>query len=383
MADALLTRELEPADAERALALRNTIFAPIDREKWAQNPTAAVAYLGSELVGVIPFTIREFVIAPGVAIRVAMANSVGVADGHRGMGIGSRMLAAARGFLPRLADATFVYTATEAGGPQYRFYRRAGYHDLLYPRRMRRPTGAQEPAADRDGALHPVQAALGLQNELLRVHRACFGAYGGTPPRGPGYWATAFEAQIFQAERYDALELAVLDGPDAYAFAGLRAGAAVVLEWAAVDEPAADRLWRVVERLARRWGARETVVYAQELTGPFPASLPRAGFEPQPRDDVLCGHVLRPQEVFAARCAGAGVAVWTPERELRLGDGQPDLVLEMKESTLHRLLLAREDLSALVRRQYVTVRSGDADAIAAVSAALAPAPWIYHHLDYV
>src|SRR5919109_2928748 len=153
MADALQVRELSPDDAEPALRLRNRIFSPIGQEHWAQNQTGAVAYLGQTLVGVIPFTVREFVIAPEVSIWVAMANAVGVADGHRGRGIGSRMMEAAREFLPRWADATFVYTATEAGGPQYRFYRRSGYHDLLYPRQMRRTVGRHQPASQRRGRI--------------------------------------------------------------------------------------------------------------------------------------------------------------------------------------------------------------------------------------
>jgi GNAT superfamily N-acetyltransferase len=389
MADAVEARELAPGDSERALRLRNAIFPSIDHEHWAQNQTAAVAYLGQTLVGVIPFTIREFVIAPEVSIQVATANSVGVADGHRGAGIGSRMMDAAREFLPRWADATFVYTATEAGGPQYRFYRRCGYQDLLYPRRMRRTVGRQPPSTDPGCAMRSLDAALGMQDDLLRVYQACFAGYGGVPPRAPGYWTTAFESQIFVALAYEEFAMAAVSGAsrlEAYALAGLRRGDAVVLEWAAIDEPAADRLWGMVERLARRWGTRETVVYAQELTGPFPAALTRAAFSSDPRDDVLCGQVLRPQDVFAGRWPdrpAPTVAIWTPRRELRLGPGRPEVVLEMKEATLHRLLLARVDLSALVRRQYVTVRVGDLDAVNTISRALAPAPWAYHHLDYL
>jgi GNAT superfamily N-acetyltransferase len=374
----LEVRELAPGDAERALALRNAIFEPIGEEHWAQNHTAAVAYLGSRLVGVIPFVVRELVIAPDVSIRVAVANAVGVADGHRGDGIGGRMMAAAREFLPAHADAALVYTATEAGGPQYRFYRRTGHHDLLYPRLWRRTVGQREPAA---GAVRSLEEALGMQDELLRVYRACFGRYGGHVRREPGYWTAAFESMIFVARPHDAFAMAA--APGAYALAGLRLGQAVVLEWAAVDEAAADRLWPVVEGLARRWDARETVVYAQELTGPFPAALPRAGFSPDPRDDVLCGQVLRLGDVFAARRPAVTAAIWTPEREVPLGPGEPDLVLEMKEATLHRLLLAREDLAALVRRQDVTVRAGDLDAVAELSRALTPAPWAHHHLDWV
>jgi GNAT superfamily N-acetyltransferase len=383
MADALEVRELEPGDSERALALRNAIFEPIGEEHWAQNHTAAVAYLGPALVGVIPFVVRQLVIAPDVSIRVAMANAVGVADGHRGTGIGGRMMSAAHEFLPAHADATFVYTATEAGGPQYRFYRRTGHHDLLYPRRWRRTVGRREIAG---GSVRALDEALAMQDELLRVYRACFGRYGGHPRRAPGYWPAAFESAIFVAWPHDAFAMAAVPGRsglDAYALAGLRLGDAVVLEWAAVDEAAADRLWPVVEGLARSWGARETVVYAQELTGPFPAALPRAGFALDPRDDVLVGRVLRPEAAFAARRPAPTTTVWTPEREVRLGRGEPDLVLEMKEATLHRLLLAREDLGALVDRQYVTVRAGDLDVVARLSRALAPAPWAYHQLDYI
>jgi GNAT superfamily N-acetyltransferase len=389
MGDALEVREFSPDDAERALRLRNKIFSPIGQEHWAQNQTAAVAYLGPTLVGVIPFTVREFVIAPDCSIRVAMANSVGVAEGYRDRGIGSRMMAAACEFLGRWADATFVYTATERGGPQYRFYRRCGYHDLLYPRRMRRAAGGQEPSTDPGCTVHSLDTALGMQDELLRVYRTCFAGYGGTPRRSPGYWTAAFKSAIFVAHPHDRFGMAAVSedsGLEAYALAGLRHGQAVVLEWAAVSEPAADRLWRLVERLTRDWGASETVVYAQELTGPFSAALMHAAFSPDARDDVLCGQVLRPEAVFGSRWrdgTAPTTEIWTPRRELRLGSGDPDVVLEMKEGTLNRLLLARLDLGALVRRQRVTVRVGDLDAVDSISAALAPAPWAYHHLDYV
>jgi hypothetical protein len=228
-----------------------------------------------------------------------------------------------------------------------------------------------------------------MQDELLRVYQTCFASYGGTPRRSPRYWTTAFESAIFVAHPHDRFGMAAVSGDsglEAYALAGLRHGEAIVLEWAAVSEPAADRLWRLVERLARDWHASAAVVHAQELTGPFSAALRRAAFSPDPRDDVLCGQVLRPEAVFGSRWpdrTAPTVEVWTPRRELRLGSGDPDVVLEMKEGTLHRLLLARVDLGELVRRQRVTVRVGDLDAVDSISEALAPAPWVYHHLDYV
>jgi len=104
----LEVREYRPEDAAAALALRNAVFSPIGPEHWPQSQTAAVALLDGRMVGVIPFTIRDFEIAPGVAIRGAFANSVAVAEGYRDRGIGTRMMAEARSFLPRRAEAMFV-----------------------------------------------------------------------------------------------------------------------------------------------------------------------------------------------------------------------------------------------------------------------------------
>jgi GNAT superfamily N-acetyltransferase len=73
---------------------------------------------------VIPFEIRDFLIAPGISIAAAFANSVAVDEGHRSHGIGGEMMKAAYEFLPRLAQAVFVYTDNERGGLQYRFYNR-------------------------------------------------------------------------------------------------------------------------------------------------------------------------------------------------------------------------------------------------------------------
>src|SRR5437868_5826355 len=118
----LEVREYRPEDAAAALALRNAIFPPIGPEHWPQSQTAAVALLDGQMVGVIPFTVRDFEIAPGVAIRGAFANSVAVAEEYRDRGIGTRMMAEARSFLPRWAEAMFVYTGDEGAGLAYRFY---------------------------------------------------------------------------------------------------------------------------------------------------------------------------------------------------------------------------------------------------------------------
>jgi GNAT superfamily N-acetyltransferase len=392
--DAIEVRECREADSIRALDLRNKVFPPIDVHHWKQSQTAAVAYLADRLVGVIPFEIREFEIAPDLRINAAFANSVAVADGFRGRGIGSQMMEAAFRFLPGWARATFVYTDHEREGPQYRFYRRCGYQDLLYPRRMHRTTVHSGERRAGSSEILPIEVAVSRESEILSVYRECYSRHAGTPARQPGYWAKALDSQIFQELPHEDFAIsAIMESSElaAYAIAGLRTGQAIVLEWAARSEPAADRLWGGVGDLARTWKAEETVVYGQELTGPFPASLARAGFSADPREDVLVGRVISWVEMYAdwweARYAESPVSleVWTPARDVRLGpgDGDSEIVLEMKEATLHQLLLGRIDLEGLVRNQWVTVRRGNWGRIEAISQTLAPSPWTYHRLDYL
>ena len=144
--------------------------------------------------------------------------------------------------------------------------------------------------------------------------------------------------------------------------------------------------------LAGRLGAAATLLYGQDLNTPLYASALRAGVIPEPRRDVLVGQVLAPVALYERRreaaLAGSGITVevWTPARSLTLrqeDQGAPTLSLEMKEETLHRLLLARVDLQAAVREQRVTVRAGDWDLLSRVAAILQPVPWVYHHLDYI
>ena len=177
----------------------------------------------------------------------------------------------------------------------------------------------------------------------------------------------------------------------AYTLAGLRQAQLVVLESAARHEAAADDLWGAVGGLAGRRGAAATLLYGQDLNTPLYASALRAGFIPEPRRDVLVGHVLAPAALYERRepgpvGSGITVEVWTPARSLTLrqaAQDAPTLSLEMKEETLHRLLLARVDLEAAVREQRVTVRAGGWDLVGQVAAILQPVPWVYHHLDYI
>jgi GNAT superfamily N-acetyltransferase len=392
IATQIKVREYRAEDADAALALRNQVFPPIGPQHWAKSQTAAIALLDGRLVGVIPFTIRTFSLAPSVAIRAAFANSVAVAEDLRGMGIGTRMMDAARRFLPAHAEAMCVYTGDEAAGPQYRFYHRSGHHDLLYPRRMTKPAPDREEVPPTGTAFVSIDKVSTVEADLLDVYSACYLGWGGFPVREIGYWRRALASHIFVEIRYEAFDLVLARNAgelSAYAIAGTREQETVVLESAARRAADAAALWEAVEVLAASRNSNLISIQGPDFGTPLHGSLLRAGYTAQPRDDVLSGQVVAPDSVYATsvRAAGGGDAptfeVWTPERTLRLGPGEPSLLLEMKESDLHRLLLRRLDLEPALREQHVTVRTGGWDHIRRVASVLAPIPWIYHHLDYV
>ncbi len=389
MNTAIEVREYTPEDAEAALALRNVVFPAISAEDWSQSQTAAVAYVDGRLVGVIPFTVRDFIIAPGVSMRAAFANSVAVAEDLRDRGIGSRMMVAARDFLPRGAEAMCVYTGNEATGPQYNFYRRTGHVDLLYPRLSQRPASPDAGPCD----ILTLETVDDLEEQLLAVYSACYADCAGSPPRERGYWHRALASHIFVEMPYDGFGLVAVPHAsqiEAYAIVGAREGTLVVLESAARSNEVADRLWPAVDAAARQMGVGTLQIRGQDFTTPLYRSLRRAGFVAEPRDDVLSGRVLDPAGVYRKlwESRGSGppvmVEVWTPERSLTLpGNDGEILAIEMKEEVLHRLLLARLDLEAAVREQHVTVREGTWSLVSRVAAALRPATWVYQQMDYI
>jgi GNAT superfamily N-acetyltransferase len=384
-------RQYRPEDANAALALRNRVFPPIGSEHWTESQTAAVALLDGCLVGVIPFTIRPFALGPDVVIRAAFANSVAVAEDLRGMGIGTRMMDTASQFLAAHAEAMCVYTGHEAAGPQYRFYRRSGHHDLLYPRRMTKPVPDRRKVPLPGIAVVSIDELAIVEAELLEVYSACYSGSGGFPMRELGYWQRALASQIFVEIPYEAFDLVLaresgrLSG---YAITGTREQETFVLESAVPRAADAVVLWEAVEALAASRNTKRLSIQGSDFATPLHGSLLRAGFTAQPRDDVLCGQVVAPESVYATSLRAAGgdgtaFEVWTPERTLRFGPGEVSLQLEMKESDLHRLLLRRLDLESAVHEQRVTVRLGGWDSIRRVASVLSPVPWVYHHLDYV
>ena len=239
----------------------------------------------------------------------------------------------------------------------------------------------------------PIDEVSTIEGDLLDVYSACYSGWGGFPVREVGYWRRALASHIFVEIPYEAFDLVLVRGASqlsAYAIAGTRERETVVLESAASRAAEAMALWQAVETLATsrnsnlisiqmgQASARRSMIHCSE-----------PDFRRNPGMTCSLGRLWRPspctQPRFGQQARGQAPTfeIWTPERSLRLGPGEPSLLLEMKESDLHRLLLRRLGLETAVREQRVTVRTGGWDQIRRVASVLAPIPWVYHHLDYV
>jgi ribosomal protein S18 acetylase RimI-like enzyme len=381
--------EYDKRDEAECLALRNEVFPPISVDDWRRGTTAAVARSEGRVVGVIPFKVRPFQLRNGVQVRAAFANSVAVADGCRGQGVGSAMMRAAARFLRERAEVMLVYTDDEGGGRPYRFYRATGHADLAFPARYRLSGGAGNAGGDTTAQPVDPGAITDLEPELLGVFRQTWGTHGGFVSRTNGYYSRAFSSHIFVELPLEELFLVRASaGKDlgGYAIAGIRGGTAQVLEWAWAS-PATETA--VIGGLRRFAEQRNVEVVTWSCRPPFePFGGKEWSWAREPRNDVLAGRCIRPEEVWALAAGEPGrrlrLCVWTPEGSVDVGPtGSPPLCLEMKRRQLDQLLLCRRSLEEDVRLQRATVAAGTWEQVAAVSRALRPAPWECHQLDYI
>ena len=394
-------REYRHEDAEGFRKLHDSRWRPIPPEfweRWSHRPdvTASMALLDGEVVGQIPFHIREFLARPGVTVRVAQEYSVIVAEELRSQGIGGALIAEAGRFLSGRCEVMTVYRGGEQT-PGYRFYQRAGHYDLAYHRTWL----PGEAAAAKDDRVRSgdVSALLGREGEVLEVFESAYGNWGGFPPRRPGYWQEALDSVIFCEVSGDFRSFYIEDAGGLVGYAlclegrGERAGARV-LELATRDGDAegAVVLLRHVAYALQERGLTLSVQKSDESV--YADALRRAGFVQAPRAErsmMTMAHVFDPQALAQRVLSESGVslpcevAVWTPEREavLNPGAGARQMTLEMKEPDLARLLLCRLDLVAAVKEERVTVVAAEPGDLEAVAEAFPYSPWDYHALDYI
>ncbi len=395
-------REYRPEDAADFLRIHDEAFPPISADywaRWSRNPstTASVAVMDGHVVGAVPFHFRDLVVRPGVTVRTAFEYSVCVRSDLRDKGIGSGMMARAKEFLRGRCLAMMVYRGGERSSG-YRYYARNGHHDMVYyrPWQRRGDPGVSAGEVERTG----LPEFLAHEPEVLAVFDSAYGAWGGYPRRGPGYYAAAIDTNEYAEVpmEFTAFWQRSGDGRLAgYALVGEEHHhpAMQLLEVATTgnDLAVALPLLAAFAQLAADRGLPAMATMGD--VSPYVPILQALGFEQTPRSesDMIMAHLHDVEGLAEAVWAqdagteGLEVVAWTPEREAVLhrarGSRGRRITLEMKEEALTRLLLARLDLESAARQELVTaVGAGPAD-IAAIARALPFAPWAHHYIDYI
>lgn len=387
-------REMTRGDLPELIRVRNSVFKghPLAPEDWNEDETCALAFEGDRMVGAIPLDMREFLIAPGVSIRTAFENSVGVLDEMRGKGLGTGMIECAAGFLEPHCHALFVYRGGETSAA-YHFYKKTGHVDLHFTRAfvLQNPPSLSESGL----VVRDLKECLGHEAELLRLFQESYPALAGFRKRELGYWRVALDCHIFQEMNYDEVSFAYLGRPGAMEAYALLAyweekAQVVILETAAAggDLGRWERLLREVADLAKRKGA-SVVLRSSDTLPCLPAAL-RLGFRPGSRGSIILARILRHKDVFdriwrgGASLGKVRLTLWTPERQvvaLEGAAGGPDVTLEMKGETLTRLLLCRLDFASALADERITAYGADADLLMEIGKGFPFSRWIYHHLD--
>jgi len=394
-------RLYRPSDLEPTLALVNQIFQvenpKIPLAAWekleAGDHVTVLAEDAGRIVGAIPYDLRTFALRPGHSIRAAFAHCVGVAADYRAAGVGSGMMAHAKQALKPYCDGLFVYTSGEGHAP-YTFYQRNGFVDLHYSRTytLTEFTGEGDPAIE----ITPLNPATLDGAALYAIYREAYPVQGGFPVREPSYWQRAFASIIYvQIPCAFYLARAHVDGQLAgYGLFAYNARGAhmprgvYILELAA---PArypglAERLLRAIIAAAPSLGAQAV---SMQASGAHPAlpDLLKLGFQAAPRAQatVVAGQLLDLEKAWAALADGReapALHLWTPQRQLDLPGSGPAITLEMKEETLQRLFLCREDPATALRDERITSPAGLLP-VPALQALFQPAPWVHHGLDWI
>lgn len=396
----LTLREMRPDEAPAACAFTEEIFGPLPLEAWQREPgyTAALAFRDEELVGVIPFSLRAFQLAPGLVASTAWENAVGTREDVRGQGVGTAMIFAAREFLADRAEFLSVYRGAERSAG-YRFYADKTDHvDCAYVCFFRRdePSGTA-PAGFETLPGEAVNAAAGELADLFRSH---WGQHGGYVVRDAGCYPWLMNSVIhgrIPSDRH--LHRLVRDGVvQGFALTAQRQGQRAdgllhILDFAVRDgsRRLADDLLQGLAAYAGEHGW--PLVFPTTLGSGLEPALDAAGFVQGPRRMMLMAWPIHPARLFGrlvAQRGGSGITldVWTPTRDLRLWDAgptAPQATLEMKDRELCLLLSSRLDGAAAVAEQRITITgAAPRDEAAAIVARLARCtPWFHPYLDWL
>jgi GNAT superfamily N-acetyltransferase len=409
-------REYKPSDAASWLKLHDSVFPPITREYWDQwsareDVTAVVAVLDGEIVGTVPFHLRDFVIRPGVTIRAAFEYSVCVRDGLRDKGIGTGLMNCAKAVLKDRCDAMMVFRGAEVS-PAYNFYLRNEHYDLVFARHWSlvetgsRPTGRVE--------LLPIADLYRREKEIQEVFESAFASCGGYVRRHPGYWQPMIENCNWEEVKHD-MRLFLWEREEriiGYAVAGKQVGQDVVtLMEAATCDGDPVRVKVLLNAVVAFAGALQSRVEAwYPESGIYADGLGAVGFQPLSRQQnsmMIMAHPLNAEAIArkawvkGEALADAEVIAWSPKRTVTLHravEPKRRIEIEMKDDLLTRLLFCRLDLVRAWENELVNLRGGPSTMlraapsmsrgggraeVEAVAAALPFTRWEYQHLEMI
>jgi hypothetical protein len=356
-------------------------------------------------VGFIPLQYREQRLNARVTVPVVYENAVGVAEGLRGRGIGTRMIDEAARFMADRVDALMVIRGGERSDG-YRFYRKTGHGDLMYARRYNLPAEAVWPQAD-DTGIGTVdrEGWVALEPDLLALYDRVYGRFGGGRERNPGYWDLSLSAHVYRERKWWCVTLSDGERQDV---PGRLAGYLVAAQGTWADTPdvyvyevvgesgdVVERLLRYAYRFAVESGEDGRAGYgvaAVSLANPVRDTLRRLGFAEGESTPHVMVRVLRPDRMFRRLAADSSLArecaltVATPHRTLVVNDPERprySVRIETKESLLSRLFFCRLDLSAALDMELVRWNVHDLGLRRELCDVFAFSEWVQWFTDYV
>jgi predicted acetyltransferase len=329
-----------------------------------------------------------------VTIPVAYENAVGVAEGRRGQGIGTRMIDEAAQFMRDRVDALMVIRGGERS-IGYRFYRKSGHADLNYGCLYELPEEVSWPAEGEEGiAVLERDQWLALEPDLLALYARQYGRYGGGQKRGPGYWQMILEGHVYREHRWWLVSLTSSEGHlRGYLVATWELhradGHAYVCEVVGEDQEAVERLIRFARRFAGGGGYRVAQV---SLANPVRLTLRRMGFVAACSEPQVMARLLRPDRIFRRLAAGSNLletlslTVETPHRTIVVNEPEEPrykVQLNTKESLLARLFCCRLDLAAAIETEMVRWDGEDEGLRRALCEVFAFCDWVQWFTDFV
>jgi len=414
--DSYQFRPLTAEDIPQATAIinRSGFGAPITPSHWrdmeGHDHITYLALHADQVIGAIPFALRDFCITPRTSVRSAFAHMVSIDPEHRNRGLGSQLMDWSLNNLKGICDLVCVYTGCEGHSP-YRFYQHNGFFDLSYAYRYDHPA-VNHPIPE-DFQFHPIDQIQLLESALSKCFQQCYSDDAGFPKRGPGFWMKASKSIIFhQGPRLLGILARHNQGQIlGYALLAKERDLFKILELACHknDSDTATRLLAGSNSIAGQENLSRTVIYCSS-NWPFLELLRKLGWEcgsrevnldpeypddpdPWERHRIIAGRILNFGRLFGKHWAEGEEAldislrVWTgATKSLLLHPSHPGarmVNLEMKEETLHRFLLHRINLRQAIKAEWITVQTGKPEDIEQIHSLFLPSPWQYFEMDYI